>query len=150
MRIALSIILLATGTALSMEIIVSEARRTEMSAAVFSGIVTNVQHLPLRTTNAVPRGILFGRDGSDRGLWRADVVIGSVIKQDVPLGTVAAVYYEQRPDPPSFSMRVCPGYPVVETNMHATFWCYRMTNDVLTNVLSVSTPSSVKGNDQGA
>jgi hypothetical protein len=145
MRIALSIILLATGTAFAMEIIVSDAKRTEMSAAVFSGIVTNAQHLPLLKTNAVGGlGNPFGTNTYDRGLWRADVVIGSVTKQDVPLGTVAVVYYEQRPIPPSLSMRICPGYPVIETNMHATFWCHRVTIDGLTNVLFVSMPSWVK------
>src|SRR5881398_330984 len=48
MRIALTFTLLTTCTALALEIIVSEvseAKRTEMSAAVFSGTVTNVQHL---------------------------------------------------------------------------------------------------------
>ena len=147
MRIVLSFILLSAITALSLEIIVSDEKRTEMSAAVFVGTVTNIQHLPLVRSNAFPAGlnkIRLGPNVYDRGLWRADVVIDRLTKQDVPLGRVAVVYYEQRPMPPSFGGRICPGYPVIETNMHATFWCERVTVDSLTNVLFVSWPSWVK------
>ena len=146
MRIALSFILLGALTALGLEIIVSDKKRTEMSASVFTGTVTNVQHLPLVGSNSVAGGL--GPGIYDRGLWRAEIVVESVTKQDVPIGKVAVVYYEQRPvsldGRASFAGRVCPGYPAIETNLHATFWCHRVTMDDLTNVLYVSMPSWIK------
>ncbi len=152
MRIALTFTLLATCTALALEIIVSdivsEAKRTEMSAAVFSGTVTNVQHLPLRKTNAVPNvtpgtaAFFVGGRVQDRGLWRAEVVVDSITKQDAPLGKVAVVYYNQKP---IGVFERCPDYPKIETNMSATFWCQRATIGGYTNVLYISTPSWVEG-----
>ena len=91
MRISLPFILLATCSALGYEIIVSNAKRTEMSAAVFSGTVTNIHHLPLVVASAVPGG-----PECDRGWWRAEVVVETISKQDVPLGMVAVVYYPQQ------------------------------------------------------
>ena len=161
MRIALCWILLGTLTVFALEIIFTDKQRTEMSAAVFTGTVTNIQHVPLvevrtstkalgdgtrvvwadqlervvRESEVVERRInatnnhpccLIGRT-SDRGVWRAEVLVESVAKQDVALGQVATVYYEQKPGMfngvASFGGRACPGYPVIETNMHATFWC---------------------------
>jgi hypothetical protein len=155
MRALLPLILVSTFSALAMEIVVSDKKRTELSAAVFTGTITNVQHLPLVRTNSPPDSApgavgfypLGGRV-QDLGVWRAEVVVESVTKQDVPLGTVAVVYYPQRPvgldGRPTLGGRVCPGYPVIETNMHATFWCHRVTIEGLTNVLYVSMPSWVK------
>ena len=151
MRIALTFTLLTTCTALALEIIVSEvseAKRTEMSAAVFSGTVTNIQHLPLKKTNAVPNvtpgtaASFVGGRVQDLGLWRAEVVVDSITKQDAPPGKVAVVYYNQKP---IGVFERCPDYPKIETNMSATFWCQRATIGGHTNVLYISTPSWVEG-----
>ena len=148
MRTALSFVLLAISTALAWEANFSDERRTEMSAAVFAGTVTNVQRLPLVRTNTiivhggVGPGPDFGSRFNDRGLWSAEVLVDSITKQDLPLGKVALVYYEQSPIP-SF-VAGCPGYPAIKTNMHATFWCHRVTIEGHTNVLYVSTASWLK------
>jgi len=155
MRVAATFILLSLVSALGLEIIVSDSRRTELSASVFSGTVTNIQHLPLLKTNVVPAnapgfpGYSPVSSLQDRGLWRAEIVVESISKQDMPLGKSAFVYYEQKPLSPigglSFAGRVCPGYPTIGTNMSATLWCQRVTIEGFTNVLYVSMASWVKG-----
>lgn len=126
------------------EVIVSDAKRTERSAVVFTGTVTNIKHLPLLVTNTVLTAEGKFSSTHDRGLWRAEVLVSSVTKQDSPLEKVAHVFFEQRPLPPPFGGRVSVGYPKKEPQMRATFWCWRLTEGVLTDVLYISMPSSVK------
>src|SRR5260221_14097801 len=89
MRIASSLVLWAGFSALAMEVGVTDERRTEMSAVVFTGTVTNVQRLPFVRTNIVSG--LGGSRVEDLGWWRAEVLVESVTKQDTELGKVAFV-----------------------------------------------------------
>jgi len=152
MRSVIFSIVLGTIAAGASEIRVPDEKRTELSAVVFTGTVTNVEHLPLIRTNSAPsamvrQGTWVGPRRQDLGWWRAEVMVESVAKQDRPLGEVAVVYYLQQPigldGRGTFATRMS-GYPKVEPKMRATFWCQRVTVDGHTNVLCVSSPSWVK------
>jgi hypothetical protein len=143
MRTVIFLGMLGAIAAGASEIRVTDERRTELSVAVFTGTVTNIEHLPLIKTNSAG----LGPRGQDLGWWRAEVVVESVAKQDRALGEVAVVYYPQQPigldGRATFAFRSS-GYPKVDVRMRATFWCHRLTIEGHTNVLCVSSPSWVK------
>ena len=64
-------------------------------------------------------------------LWKAEVKIESVSKQESPLGKTATVYYEQpyrglRPEGPNLVMgfdRGCPSYAKISKGQRARFYC---------------------------
>ena len=108
-------------TAGAIEVRVSDERRTDLSAVVLTGTVTNIEHLPLVKTNItsiVPRN-------QDLGWLAGSVAVKSVPKQDRKIGTVTAVYFPQQPIAldqwgAGFGGRICPDYPQVVSNMTAT------------------------------
>jgi hypothetical protein len=145
MRTVIFLGILGAITVGASEMRVPDEKRTEMSAVVFTGTVTNVEHLPLIRTNSAPSGI--GPRRHDLGWWKVEVLVESVAKQDRTLGEVAVVYYLQQPIGldgwATFEGRTS-GYPKVEPKMRATFWCERVTVEGHTNVLCVLSPSWVR------
>jgi hypothetical protein len=141
MRSVILFVALGTFTAGASEIGVTDEKRTELSAAVFTGTVTKVEHLLLIKTNSAG----LGPRHQDLGWWRAEVVVDSVTKQDRALGETAVVYYRQQPigGRAAFATSTA-GYPKVEAKTRATFWCLRLTIEGHTNVLCVPSPSWVK------
>lgn len=132
-------------TAGAIEVRVTDERRTELSAIVFTGTVTNIEHLPLVKTNFVGTVARL----QDLGWWRADVAVKSVAKQDHEIGAVTAVYFPQQPIAldkwgVGIGGRVCPDYPTVVSNMTATFWCHRFSIEGYKNILCVSSPSWIR------
>ena len=99
------------------------------SAALFVGRVKSVELVRVRMENLEKRGrwtaVVFDE------LWKAEVKIESVLKQESPLGKTATVYYGHRydgprPDSPDLLFGFgggCPGYPKISKGQRARFYC---------------------------
>jgi hypothetical protein len=110
------------------------------SAAVFEGRVKSVELVRVRMENLGKRGrwttVTFDE------LWKAEVKIESISKQESPLGKTATIYYEQRyrgplPDTADCLMgfgRGCPSYANISEGQRGRFYCVfseERTNRVL-------------------
>jgi len=111
MRISLLIIFVAASV-----LAISTPPRIERSAAVFTGRVLSTQKIKVQTDK-------FGK----WEIWRAEVRIHSITKQDTNLAENVFVYYEQDHfgEDGTHYIEACPGRPDIVDGATNRFFCIR-------------------------